>query len=207
MMGWLVAIALASAAAAALAWIARVRGAALWLALAAMGIAMMGYAWQGNPDLHSAPALALREPQPLDAKMLRAHPLKTAFTREDMAVNTAEALIRARNSSGAISLLKTELATEPDNAELWIALGQAFVAHGDGLVSPAALLAFDKAAAINPARVEPPMMHALALAQSGRLDESALMITALLAHMPENDPQRPDVARNLAEIRARLAAH
>src|SRR3546814_10327093 len=38
------------------------------------------------------------------------------------------------------------LESNPDNVDLWVAFGNALVAHGGGVMSPAAALAFDEAA-------------------------------------------------------------
>jgi len=204
MIGWLTVIALSAAVLLALGLIARVSRGALGLTAVAVALALSGYAWQGHPELPSAPALALRDGANFNAVDARAHPMKPAFTREDMALNTADAMVRARNSAGAVELLKTELATEPQNAQLWNGLGKALVANGDGLITPASLFAFDRAAAINPADPIPRIMHALALAQNGRFDESAQMMTQLLAQTPKNAPWRAEIEEKLAQVKDRL---
>lgn len=204
MIGWLVVMALSGAVLLALGAIARVPRGALGMAVVAIALALSGYAWQGHPELPSAPAFALREGANFNAADARAHPMKPAFTREDMALNTADAMVRAHNSAGAVALLKSELATEPKNAQLWDGLGRSLIANGDGLITPAALFAFDKAAATDPADPIPQIMHALALAQNGRYDESAQMMTQLLAHTPKNAPWRAEIEEKLAQVKYRL---
>lgn len=203
--GWMIFGALAAIALLALAVVARVSRLALGLTCVVLAIAVFGYAWQGHPDLASAPALALQADAGGAAADAKANPMKPAFTREGMALNTAMALTRAHNAAGAVSLLKSELATEPNNAELWLGLGQALVANGDGLITPAALFAFDKAAALQPANPMPSIMHALSLAQGGRFDESAQLISALLARNPKDAPWRPELEQKLALVKQRLA--
>src|SRR3546814_2694554 len=81
-------------------------------------------------------------------------------------------------SDGFARTGKTELAAKtlekglekyPDNVDLWVGLGNALVAHGGGMMSPAAALAFDEAAKRDPAHPAPPFFAGLAMAQSGDL--------------------------------------
>lgn len=202
--GWSIVIALSSAVLLSLGLIARVSRGALGLAGVAIALALAGYAWQGHPELPSATALALRDKPTFNAADARAHPMMPAFTREDMALNTADAMVRARNIAGAVALLKNELVTEPRNAQLWNGLGKALVANGDGLITPAALFAFDRAAAIDPTDPIPKIMHALALAQNARFDESAQLMAQVLSQIPKNSPLRPELEEKLAQIRDRL---
>ena len=111
-------------------------------------------------------------------------------------------MIRADNSFGAVALLQEELKGEPQNPDMWIGLGNALIAQGDGQISPAALFAFDKAAKISPAHPLPPMMHAMALAQGGHVAESAKMMRDLLARTPKDAPWRADLLAKLAVVEA-----
>ncbi len=204
MSGWLVMLAFSALVMLGLWKIARIPRAALLLSLATVALAFAGYAWQGNPSLPSAPALALRAAAPIAEADVKAHPLKPAFTRDEMTLNTAEALLRAHNSTGAVALLQGELKGEPGSPDLWMGLGNALVAHSEGTISPAALFAFDKAAALSPAQPLPVVMHAMQLAQAGRMAESAALLQALLARTPKDAPWRADLEERLAAVKARL---
>src|SRR3546814_16937811 len=81
-------------------------------------------------------------------------------------------------SDGFARTGKTELAAKtlekglekyPDNVDLWVGLGNALAAHGGGMMSPAAALAFDEAAKRDPSHPAPPFFAGLALAQGGDL--------------------------------------
>ena len=52
---------------------------------------------------------------------------------------------------------------------LWVGLGNALVAHGEGLVSPAAAFAYRRAAQIAPEDPQAPYFYGLALAKSGQI--------------------------------------
>jgi len=203
MSGWLVFAALAAVVLLVLWRLARLAQPTLMLSAGALAIAGGGYAWQGNPSLPSAPATALDQSAAFDAAGAQAHPMKPAFNRTEMVLNTAQAMIRAHNSAGAVALLQGEMHGFEGNADLWIGLGNALVAHGDGLISPAALFAFDKAAALAPEQPLPPMMHAMALAQAGRMAESAAALEQLLARTPQDAPYRADLVARLGAVKAR----
>jgi cytochrome c-type biogenesis protein CcmH/NrfG len=174
----------------------------LQVSAAALLIAAMGYAWQGSPNLGSAPAAALSAIDKIDTSQAQSHPLKPAFTREDMALNTAAALLRAHNTTGAVFLLQDELRGAPHSASLWVALGQALIAHNGGLISPAAEFAFDRAKRIAPQNPGPDFFRGLAAAQAGRLDEANAAWQALLARTPPDAPWRKDLEARLAQLRA-----
>src|SRR3546814_4614118 len=85
-------------------------------------------------------------------------------------------------SDGFARTGKTELAAKtiekglekyPDNVDLWVGLGNALAAHGGGMMSPAAALAFDEAAKRDPSHPAPPFFAGLALAPGGDLDRTA----------------------------------
>lgn len=147
-MGWLFPILFITLAFVALWRFGKLSVPALQVSSAALMIALMGYAWQGSPSLPSTPAAALTVAPTIDTSAALTRPLKPAFTREDMALNTAEALARARNTVGAVSLLQDELKSAPHNPALWNGLGNALVAHNGGTPSPASDYAFGRANAL-----------------------------------------------------------
>jgi hypothetical protein len=147
-MGWLFLLLFITLAFATLWRFGKLPTVALQVSAAALMIAAMGYAWQGSPSLSSTPAAALRQAPAIDTSAALSRPMKPAFTREEMAVNTAEALIRAHNTTGAISLLKDELKGTQRQPMLWVALGNALVAHNGGIPSPASDYAFKRADAL-----------------------------------------------------------
>src|SRR3546814_5020593 len=65
-------------------------------------------------------------------------------------LNFADALQRAGLTERSVEALKVATKAFPDSPDLWVGLGHALVVHGDGLVSPAARLAFARAAQLAP---------------------------------------------------------
>ena len=76
---------------------------------------------------------------------------------------------RAATREGAAELLQNAVRRSPDNADLWVGYGNALVMHGGGMMSPAAQLAFQRAAALAPDHPAPRFFYGLALAQGGQL--------------------------------------
>ncbi|MFY8193795.1 MAG: tetratricopeptide repeat protein, partial [Novosphingobium sp.] len=93
----------------------------------------------------------------------------------------------------------------PKDADLWVSLGNALVGHSDGMITPAAQFAFQKAANIDPAHPGPPFFMGLALAQTGRLADARAMWAELLKRSPADAPYRADLAERIQRIDSMLA--
>ncbi len=78
----------------------------------------------------------------------------------------------------------------PRDPDLWVGLGNALVLHGGGMMSPAAQLAFNRAASLAPDHPGPPFFYGLALAQGGNYDEAERIWRRLIATAPP-DAQYP----------------
>ena len=102
----------------------------------------------------------------------------------------------------AIALIQGGLNKNPRNADLWVGLGNALVIHGGGMMSPAAQLAFQRAAQINPEHPGPPFFMGLAYAQAGQTDQAEAVWRGLLARAPADAPWRRDLEDRLASLEA-----
>jgi cytochrome c-type biogenesis protein CcmH len=205
-MGWLLILLLSILVLLALWRLAGFGRLGLQLAGAALLLAMAGYAWQGSPGLPGRP---VRPPA-------RAELPETAFaeTREAMlgAVDRASFWLRMADSYhrrgdtySAAAILRSGIRAHPNDPDLWVGLGNALVIHGDGMMTPAAELAFNRAAAIAPDHPGPKFFYGLALAQGGRFDEAERIWLGLLAGAPADAEWRPMVAerlRMLEQLRA-----
>ncbi|MFN3458215.1 MAG: tetratricopeptide repeat protein, partial [Novosphingobium sp.] len=89
--------------------------------------------------------------------------------------------------------------------DLWVSLGNALVGHSDGLITPAAQFAFQKAASIAPDHPGPPFFMGLALAQSGRLADARAMWAELLRRSPDDAPYRADLVERIQRIDSIIA--
>jgi hypothetical protein len=95
---------------------------------------------------------------------------------------------RGRVAGAAATVLGKAVKADPNDADLWVALGNTLVGHSDGLITPAAQFAFQKAAKISPEHPGPPFFMGLALAQSGKLVEARAIWAELLRRAPADAP-------------------
>lgn len=174
---------------------------------AALAVGLAGYTLEGVPSMKSA----LPPPPAIDAK---AAPEATAARARlieqvgDVAAWMAlsDALIREGKSAEAVEGLRLATRGMPDSPDLWVAFGNALVQHADGMISPAARLAFGRASALAPDHPAPPYFLALAWVQAGEPDEAVKVLTPLLARTPADAPYRAGIERLLRGARAMVAA-
>lgn len=203
-MGWFVALALIALILFWLWRLAEFRGRRLeWLG-AALLIGLAGYAWQGSPLMSGSPNEQRIERPAEGTTDLEADLLGGGNQSAERWLQFAEALNRAGNHLGASQAIRNALETSPDDPNLWVALGNALLLHGDGRMNPAAQLAFRRAAEIDPSHPGPPFFIGLALAQAGQLDEARQVWSDLLARTPEGAPFRADLESRLGGVNRAL---
>jgi cytochrome c-type biogenesis protein CcmH len=193
-MGWLLLLILAGLAASALWWFVRPGTAGVQLVAAAILLACAGYAWQGKPRLVGAPhAPAAREGAAESAFSAMRGEMLGRFDTADRWLTMSETYLRDGDTKGAADLLASALRAHPDNAILWIGYGNALVLHGNGVMSPAAEMAYQRAARLAPGHPAPRFFYGLSLAQGGRLDEAERVWRDLLASSPPSAKWRAQV--------------
>lgn len=174
---------------------------------AALLFGVAGYALQGHPGLAGAPKPAAESEKAADAALLeQRQAMGDKFGKGRNWLVLADALTRQGQYRAASDVLGKALAQDANDADVWVALGNTLVGHSDGLITPAAQFAFDRAAKIAPDHPGPPFFTGLALAQSGRLPEAREVWADLLRRSPADAPYREDLAARLARIDAMLAA-
>lgn len=197
-MGWILLVLMAALVFAALWRFGRFDRASLQFLGAALLIACAGYAWQGRPGL---PGQSV--PPPVLEKLPES---AFAETRRDMLgdfdvasrwLTIADSYHRRGDTLNAAGVIKAALREHPDNADLWVGLGNALVIHADGLMTPAAELAFQRAAAIAPDHPGPKFFYGLALAQGGKFDEAEAIWRGILATAPPDVSWRPMIEERL----------
>ena len=200
-MGWLVLLVLALAAFAAIWRFGRLDTAGLQLLAAALLLALAGYAWQGRPGLAGSPKAPPESQEVPDSDFAKMRQdMLGRFDTADRWLTIAEGFQRRGDTRGGAGLIRSAIREHPDNAILWIGYGNALVIHAGGLITPAANLAFERAAQLAPDHPAPRFFFGLALAQSGRLDEAAQTWRALLATAPPDAPWRAQVEQQLMAL-------
>ena len=113
---------------------------------------------------------------------------------------TSDGLIRTGDTQSATMMLQQGIRRHPESLDLWLAFANALVAHGRGQMTPAAAMAFDKAARLNPDHPGPPFFAGLALAQSGDYAGARRLWTQLKDRSPADAPWLEDLNRRLAAL-------
>jgi cytochrome c-type biogenesis protein CcmH len=210
MTGWLIVLILALAVLGALWRFASLDRTALQFVASALLIAMAGYAWQGSPGLAGSPKRPPQRQRLPDSEFASIRQdLLGRFDTADRWLTIAESYQRNGNSRDAAGVIRAGLRAHPDDADLWVGLGNALVVHADGMMNPAAQLAFQRAARIAPDHPGPKFFYGLALAQGGRLDEAERVWRDLLATAPPSAAWRGAIEERLqmlAEVRAMSTA-
>lgn len=205
-MTWLSILALAAAAFAALILVFRVPRTGWEAILAALLLGLAGYAAQGQPGYAGAPRAADETPAASpDALVAMRQRLSGSDDQGDQWLMVADALSRHGQYADAANILRGAVDKNPANGQAWLALANALVSHGQGSLSPAALLAFRRAAAADPAAPGPPFFLGMALARSGKLSAAREEWAGLLARSPADAPWRSDLTQKLAQLDAFIA--
>lgn len=183
-------------------WLGKLPAASRPLAGAAVMLGLAGYALQGSPSLAGKPVAAAVEPDGFgEAITDRQQGMADRFGPAAQWIGMSDGFMRTGKTGLAAQALEKGLEKYPDNVDLWVGLGNALVAHGGGVMSPAAALAFDEAAKRDPNHPAPPFFAGLAMAQSGDLKGADAVWSQLLARSPENAPWRPDLEMRLGQLR------
>lgn len=207
-MTWVIAIGLALAAFVLAAVVLRAPR-RNWEAIgAALMLGIAGYGLQASPGLPSAPK-APAERVSGDPEALvraRAQVTKSGIPTNDRWIVIADALARNGQFADAAEILRGAVARDSKNAEAWLAMANALVAHAEGQLTPASIYAYRRAAEAAPAHPGPPFFFGLALAQSGRFAEARALWSRLLEQTPPDAPWRADLQDKLARLDRLIAA-
>jgi cytochrome c-type biogenesis protein CcmH len=174
---------------------------------AALLFGIAGYALQGHPGQAGAPRAPVENAKLADETLLKERQqMGSAFGKGQSWLILADALTRQGQYAAASDVLRSAIRKSPQDADLWVALGNALVGHSEGIITPAAQYAFQKAANIAPDHPGPPFFMGLALAQTGRLAEARTLWADLLEHSSPDAPYRADLEARLARLDSMLAA-
>ena len=201
-MAWLFALIFAAVAVGLLWRFGNLPRSGIEFALAASLLGVAGYVWQGEPSQAGAPVERKDKPRAELDTALRSMRAATTDQYGDSAkvAEFADTLDRMGLTREAVIAVKTGMRKDPNNPDLWVALGNALVAHGGGTLSPAAEFAFQRGAQLSPEHPAPPFFMGLALANSGRAEDAGQVWRGLLARTPKDAGWRADLEARLTAI-------
>lgn len=176
-------------------WLTRLRGPMLTLAAAAIAFGCAGYALQGSPDIKGQPRTAEERAPPLPLAGAR-QAMMGQFDYSDTWLNMADALAARGKTEDAARLLQSQVARHPNDYKLWVGLGNALTDHAR-TITPAARLAFARAAELAPGYPAPKFFLGLAEARSGNPEEAVRLWREVLADAPANASWRSLVENGL----------
>lgn len=199
---WLAAIGLALAVIGAGFGLFRLRGAQLLALSAAMALGLALFATQARPDLPAAP----KESAPIANEgnvqliAMRRIVMGTAEQAPARALITADAFARRGQYERAAGMLRGAVRENPNDAESWVALGNALVEHTGGRLTPPALYAYRRGAQADPPTLASDFFIGAALIRQGRLVEARQVWAGALERAPEDVPFREGLSQRLAAL-------
>ena len=117
----------------------------------------------------------------------------------------AESYQRRGDTQSGAEVIRSGLRANPGDPDLWVGLGNALVIHNDGMMSPAAETAFQRAAQIAPDHPGPRYFFGLALAQGGNFDEAERIWRQLIAEAPPTAEYRQMIEERLQALQQQRA--
>ena len=156
-MAWLMTIALALAALAAIWRFGGLDRAGLQFLASALLLAVAGYVWQGSPGLAGRPKPPPARERVADSAFAEMRREKLGqFDTADRWLTMADSLQRSGDTRNAAGVIRAGLRAHPNNSVLWLGYANALYLHGGGLMTPAVQLAFRRSAGLAPDHPAPP---------------------------------------------------
>lgn len=186
-MSWLPVIALAVAAFLIAAFALRLPKSGWALFGAALLFGLAGYAMQGFPGYAGSPTENLPEANDNNAAMVDAR--REFFGADSIPsrfVTIADGFARNGQFEDSANMLRNAITENPNDAEGWVALGNALVEHAKGSLTPAALFAYSRAERIAPSNPAPAYFLGVGLLRSGRPAETRQVWSDLLENAPDD---------------------
>lgn len=204
--GWLAIGALAFAAFAFAVLALRLPREGFMLFGAALVFGLAGYAWQGAPEQPSSPTSPQTRGAGAGEAMVEGR--RALFEGEAPASDyliTSDGFARRGKFGDAAGLLRRGLTENPGDQEGWLALGMAMVGHAEGIVTPAAVHAFERARQIDPSHPGAEYFLGFAYLQSGEIRQARNIWAGLLARSPDKAPWSEGLSAQVADLDRMIA--
>lgn len=163
-------------------------------------LGLAGYAWQGRPGLIGHPVQAKAAVQFDERLAEKRRSIGERLGPASQWLIMSDGLARQGNTKDAANVLMAGLRRDPKDADLWVGLGNALLAHAGGVLSPASTYAYQQAIKLQPDSVSASYFYGLALAQSGQLEQGKAVWLSLIPKLPEKADMRFELARNMMLI-------
>jgi cytochrome c-type biogenesis protein CcmH len=201
---WALVLGLALGAFAAMVLVFRLPRAAWTTTLAALALGLAGYAAQGSPGMPGAPKAAapLVPGEGENLVELRRAVLPDDQWSHHNALIIADGMTRRDHYADAATILLGAVRENSRDGEAWLALGNNLVAQADGVITPAAQLAYRRAEAAAPQSPGVPFFVGVAQLQAGNF----LDARGLWAEAAERAPEGSDARKTIESRIARLDA-
>jgi cytochrome c-type biogenesis protein CcmH len=203
MSGWIALALLAAVSLGFIAWLVR-SGKGLWqVAAAALLLGMTGYALQGRPATPSSPAKSVTAEEDAARQLVEMRAdMDQSFGGAKRWLTTADAFAKQGDYHLSASYIQSGLRQNPEDADLWSALGLQLMLASDGQMSPPAQLAFDKARAIRPNYPAPYYFAGLSRLFGGDVDGAILLWEKTLSLATPKAKWRPRLESQLQAAKA-----
>jgi cytochrome c-type biogenesis protein CcmH len=172
---------------------------------AALMFGLAGYALQGSPGQAGAPKSASVRARDAGVALVDARREMFGPAPPSQYVTVADGFARRGQFADAAGILRASLDESPNDAEAWVALANALVENADGQVTPAALLAFERAERADPASPAPGFFLGVALIGAGRPAEARQLWAGMLERAPAEAPWREALAERLERLDGLIA--
>lgn len=171
---------------------------------AALLLGIAGYVMQGKPG---QPGTSKDSAEPVSADPAALVEARLKVSNKDIPPNNrwvviADGLARNGRYADAAEVLRGAVQKDPKNSEAWLAMGNALMAHSQGMLTPAALYSYRRAAKADPDNPGPPFFLGMALLQSGRVAETRSLWADLLKRAPANAPWKAPLEMQLRRLDA-----
>lgn len=203
MSGWIALALLAAVSLAGLILLGRLQKGYWQIAAAAVLLGMTGYALQGRPAVQSAPAksLAAKEDAAVQLVEMRAD-MDQSFSGAKRWLITADSFAKQGDYKLSASYIQAGLKQNPQDPDLWSALGLQLMLASNGEMSMPAQLAFDKARAIRPNYPSPYYFGGLSRLFNGDIDGAILFWEKTLSLATPNAKWKPRLESQLANAKS-----